>query len=245
MRPGWAFLPALGGALAHAPVLRYDLAPARSTAPAPSARAVRREQDRPRGARDVERDRSPRRSRCTASPAYRERLPAELRDGRPAAPRRAARRRGRARRAAQQRAQAATRDRARRAGRLPAGRRAGHPRPGRLRARRLAAAGADLAHVGARAGRGIRDRGGRAPGREPGRLRARRPHARRSETANSGGARAGGRLHRGFPAYLRWHRGEGHREADPAAVADLVPDGGAAARLRARDQAGRRGLLAR
>jgi hypothetical protein len=27
MRPGWAFLPALGGALAHAPVLRYDLLP--------------------------------------------------------------------------------------------------------------------------------------------------------------------------------------------------------------------------
>jgi hypothetical protein len=27
-RPGWAFLPALGGALAHAPVLRLDLAPA-------------------------------------------------------------------------------------------------------------------------------------------------------------------------------------------------------------------------
>jgi CDP-2,3-bis-(O-geranylgeranyl)-sn-glycerol synthase len=26
-RPGWAFLPALGGALAHAPVLRYDLLP--------------------------------------------------------------------------------------------------------------------------------------------------------------------------------------------------------------------------
>jgi len=25
MRPGWAFLPALGGALVHAPVLRYDL----------------------------------------------------------------------------------------------------------------------------------------------------------------------------------------------------------------------------
>jgi hypothetical protein len=24
MRPGWAFLPALGGAIAHAPVLRYD-----------------------------------------------------------------------------------------------------------------------------------------------------------------------------------------------------------------------------
>ncbi len=28
MRPAWAFLPALGGAAAHAPVLRYDLAPA-------------------------------------------------------------------------------------------------------------------------------------------------------------------------------------------------------------------------
>jgi multisubunit Na+/H+ antiporter MnhG subunit len=27
-RPGWAFLPAIGGALAHAPFLRYDLAPA-------------------------------------------------------------------------------------------------------------------------------------------------------------------------------------------------------------------------
>ena len=26
-RPGWAFLPTLGGALAHAPVLRYDLVP--------------------------------------------------------------------------------------------------------------------------------------------------------------------------------------------------------------------------
>ena len=26
-RPGWAFLPALGGALAHAPFLRFDLAP--------------------------------------------------------------------------------------------------------------------------------------------------------------------------------------------------------------------------
>ena len=38
-------------------------------------------------------------------------------------------------------------------------------------------------------------------------------------------------------------RGEGHREADPAAVADLVPDGGAAARHRDRDPARRRGLL--
>jgi hypothetical protein len=28
MRPGWAFLPALGGAIVHAPILRFDLAPA-------------------------------------------------------------------------------------------------------------------------------------------------------------------------------------------------------------------------
>jgi hypothetical protein len=27
MRPGWAFLPTLGGALVHAPILRYDLLP--------------------------------------------------------------------------------------------------------------------------------------------------------------------------------------------------------------------------
>jgi CDP-archaeol synthase len=27
VRPGWAFLPALGGALVHAPILRYDLLP--------------------------------------------------------------------------------------------------------------------------------------------------------------------------------------------------------------------------
>jgi hypothetical protein len=27
VRPGWAFLPALGGAIAHAPFLRFDLAP--------------------------------------------------------------------------------------------------------------------------------------------------------------------------------------------------------------------------
>ena len=38
-------------------------------------------------------------------------------------------------------------------------------------------------------------------------------------------------------------RGEGHREADPAALADLVSDGGAATRHGDRDPAGRRGLL--
>ena len=37
--------------------------------------------------------------------------------------------------------------------------------------------------------------------------------------------------------------GQGHRETHTAAKPDLVPDGGAATRVRARDQAGRRGLL--
>ena len=57
-------------------------------------------------------------------------------------------------------------------------------------------------------------------------------------------ANSGARTHalRALPAYPR-ARGQGHREAHPAAVADLVPDGGAPAGLRARDQAGRRGLL--
>ena len=41
---------------------------------------------------------------------------------------------------------------------------------------------------------------------------------------------------------MRTGNGQGHREAHPSAVADLVPDGGATARLGARDQAGRRGL---
>ena len=38
-------------------------------------------------------------------------------------------------------------------------------------------------------------------------------------------------------------RGEGHREADPTALADLLSDGGAATRHGNRDPAGRRGLL--
>ena len=37
--------------------------------------------------------------------------------------------------------------------------------------------------------------------------------------------------------------GEGHRKADPSALADLVPDGEPPARVGARDQAGGRGLL--
>src|SRR5262245_8760250 len=47
-----------------------------------------------------------------------------------------------------------------------------------------------------------------------------------------------------FLLMLNARHGEGHREAHPAAVADLVPDGGAETGDRARDQAGRRGLLA-
>ncbi len=65
-----------------------------------------------------------------------------------------------------------------------------------------------------------------------------------ADPANSGTwrrARAGGPR---FPALSWATNGQGHREAHPAAVADLVPDGGAAAGLGARDQAGRRGLLA-
>src|SRR3954452_2055496 len=37
-------------------------------------------------------------------------------------------------------------------------------------------------------------------------------------------------------------RGEGHREADPPALSDLVPDGAGQARLRPGDQARGRGL---
>ena len=40
----------------------------------------------------------------------------------------------------------------------------------------------------------------------------------------------------------RLRHGKGHRKAHPPALADLVPDGRAPARVRARDQAGRRGL---
>ena len=49
---------------------------------------------------------------------------------------------------------------------------------------------------------------------------------------------------RGFPLMLGHAYGERHRKAHPSALADLVPDGRAAAGHRARDQAGGRGLLA-
>ena len=63
--------------------------------------------------------------------------------------------------------------------------------------------------------------------------------------ANSGASVQPGERRSGFPAYPRGApNGEGHREAHPAVVTDLVPDGGAEAGFRARDQAGRGGLLA-
>src|SRR5262245_42662468 len=42
--------------------------------------------------------------------------------------------------------------------------------------------------------------------------------------------------------YSRLSSGQGHRKADPPALADLVPDGEPAPGLRPRDQAGGRGL---
>jgi CDP-2,3-bis-(O-geranylgeranyl)-sn-glycerol synthase len=83
VRPGWAFLPALGGAIAHAPVLRFDLAP-----------ALRRPLDGGatlRGRRLLGDNKTVRGALVMAGgtiaatgllhrlPSYRERLPAELR----------------------------------------------------------------------------------------------------------------------------------------------------------------------
>jgi CDP-diacylglycerol--serine O-phosphatidyltransferase len=76
MRPGWAFLPALGGAATHAPLLRYDLAPSLK---------------RPLGARLFGANKTVRGAIAMSTgtlaatlalhrlPAYRERLPPELR----------------------------------------------------------------------------------------------------------------------------------------------------------------------
>jgi CDP-archaeol synthase len=80
MRPAWAFLPALGGAVAHAPVLRYDLAPALK---------------RPLNARLFGANKTLRGAVAMSGgtlaatialhrvPSYRERLPPELRDAGP------------------------------------------------------------------------------------------------------------------------------------------------------------------
>src|SRR3954452_4384640 len=58
----------------------------------------------------------------------------------------------------------------------------------------------------------------------------------RKNNAPKGGIGVGPRL-------ILERNGQRHREAHPAAVPDLVPDGGATADHRARDQAGGRGLL--
>ena len=69
-------------------------------------------------------------------------------------------------------------------------------------------------------------------------LRRRAARRRAQRAANSGvSARHGGR--RRGSLRLSWlPHGEGHRKADPSALADLVPDGGAAARSR-RSRSGR------
>ena len=124
-RPGWAFLPALGGALAHAPLLRYDLLPSLDRpldlGAAPGGTRLFGDNKTIRGALAMASGTLAATLLLHRLEPYRRRLPAELRDGRPAAPRRAARRRGRARRAAQQRAEAPARHRARRAASSPVG----------------------------------------------------------------------------------------------------------------------------
>jgi CDP-archaeol synthase len=79
-RPGWAFLPALGGALLHAPFLRWDLAPA----------LKRPLNDRLFGANKTVRGALAMSGGTLAAtialhrvPAYRERLPPELREAGP------------------------------------------------------------------------------------------------------------------------------------------------------------------
>ena len=81
-RPGWAFLPALGGALAHAPILRYDLF---------------RSLNRPLNARLFGANKTYRGALAMSAgtllatlvlhrvPAYRERLPAQLSEAGPLA----------------------------------------------------------------------------------------------------------------------------------------------------------------
>jgi hypothetical protein len=76
MRPGWAFLPALGGALAHAPVLRYDLVPALKH---PLSARLFGANKTVRGALFMSTGTGAATLALHRLPAYRERLPAELR----------------------------------------------------------------------------------------------------------------------------------------------------------------------
>jgi len=76
MRPGWAFLPALGGAIAHAPVLRYDLVPRLKRPLAAKAFGANKTV---RGALVMSGGTLAATAALHHLPAYRERLPRELR----------------------------------------------------------------------------------------------------------------------------------------------------------------------
>ena len=80
MRPGWAFLPVLGGALAHAPVLRYDLAPSLKR---PLSARLFGANKTVRGAIVMSSGTAAATLALHRVPAYRERLPAELRTAGP------------------------------------------------------------------------------------------------------------------------------------------------------------------
>jgi CDP-archaeol synthase len=76
MRPGWAFLPVLGGAIAHAPVLRFDLMPALKR---PLSARLFGANKTVRGAIVMSSGTAGATLALHRVPAYRERLPAELR----------------------------------------------------------------------------------------------------------------------------------------------------------------------
>ena len=82
MRPGWAFLPALGGAIAHAPVLRYDLVPGMKRPLAAKAFGANKTV---RGALVMSGGTLAATAALHRLPAYRDRLPPELRAAGPRA----------------------------------------------------------------------------------------------------------------------------------------------------------------
>jgi hypothetical protein len=79
-RPGWAFLPALGGALAHAPILRYDLLPSLKR---PLSARLFGANKTYRGALAMSAGTLAATVALHRLPGYRERLPAELREAGP------------------------------------------------------------------------------------------------------------------------------------------------------------------
>jgi CDP-archaeol synthase len=79
-RPSWAFLPVLGGALVHAPLLRYDLAPSLKR---PLAARLFGANKTVRGALAMSSGTAAAAIALHRVPAYRDRLPHELRDAGP------------------------------------------------------------------------------------------------------------------------------------------------------------------